>query len=428
VHSQRHLPALVASLALAVAVAAPAQARPAPGVTHHRRVAVARNVHHAVLTEGVSAPGLYDVAVTVAARARRTGVVRLLIGPVLRRTRAGGPHRRSRITLRLRIRGRTLTVRASSRRLMLRLRVRFTPIGPPNGGAKRSSPTTKAVAVAPTANSSAATGATGATGTTAAVSTPAPAPAAPAAPTGPFALPPGFAPVTDYTNLVEDYEFTGSALPSDWSAGSGNDGFSATSFEPSQVSLTGSSVGLTAINAPIGSYPYQSGYISTIGRYTLRYGMVDFRARMPAGQGLWSGLWMRSASANPGEEIDVQEMLLADTHTVYGSAHDWGAGWQQVWHETQSSAMAADASAGFNDYEVIWQPGMLTWAVDGVAYAQYTAAEAAAAGYPWPFDSPGGVSLIADLAVGGASDWGGAPNASTAFPAVMQIQSVRVWQ
>ena len=77
---------------------------------------------------------------------------------------------------------------------------------------------------------------------------------------------------------------------------------------------------------------------------------------------------------------------------------------------------------------MIWQPGMVTWAVDGIAYAQYTEQEAVAAGHTWPFDGGNGVYLIADLAVGGASDWGGPPNSATTFPAAMQIQSVKVWQ
>jgi hypothetical protein len=63
-----------------------------------------------------------------------------------------------------------------------------------------------------------------------------------------------------------------------------------------------------------------------------------------------------------------------------------------------------------------------------VAYAQYTKAQALAAGHPWPYDSTPGIYLIANLAVGGSGDWGGAPNAQTAFPATMQVQSVKVWQ
>jgi beta-glucanase (GH16 family) len=188
--------------------------------------------------------------------------------------------------------------------------------------------------------------------------------------------------------------------------------------------MTGSAVSLTAVNKTSSEgYPYMSGWISTSGSYSFQYGMVDFRAKMPAGQGLWSGLWLASASGD-ATEIDVQEMLLGNTHSVYGSLHDWGT---PYWAETQSTSESADLSAGFHDYQLIWQPGELTWAVDGVAYAQYTEAEAARAGEAWPFDNTTEY-LIADLAVAGASEWGGPPNAQTVFPASMQIQSIRVWQ
>ena len=240
-------------------------------------------------------------------------------------------------------------------------------------------------------------------------------------------LPAGFAPTANYTNLVKDYEFTGTALPADWTAGTGNYGFAATNYEPSQVSVSGGAANLTATNQASGGFPNTSGYMSTQGHYSLSYGVIDFRAKMPAGQGLWSGLWLDQPNgSNPWGELDVQEMLLGNTHIVNGSLHGWAP--SPVWKETQYTTMNVDASQGYQDYEAIWQPGMVTWAIDGVAYAQYTAAQAAANGYPWPFDSQNGLYLIANLAVGGPSEWGGPPNTSTAFPASMQVQSVKVWQ
>ncbi len=247
------------------------------------------------------------------------------------------------------------------------------------------------------------------------------------APAPVIALPTGFAPVHHYTELVRSYQFSGSTLPVGWSsARDDNHGFGATLFTPSRVSMTGTSVALSATRRALGGYPYQSGWISTEGSFSMLFGIVDFRAKMPAGQGLWSGLWLDQPDhSNPWGEIDVQEMLLGDTHTVYGSLHDWAP---SIWSELQSTTMAADASSGFHDYQVVWQPGLITWAVDGVAYAQYSRAQAAVAGRPWPFDDGTGFHLIADLAVGGPSDWGGAPNSSTVFPATMQVQSVKVWE
>jgi beta-glucanase (GH16 family) len=239
-------------------------------------------------------------------------------------------------------------------------------------------------------------------------------------------LPLGFAPVASYTTLVKDYDFTQGSLPADWEAANGtNNGYQATEYMSSQVSLSSAGANLTAaqVTSPTG-LPYESGWIDTANGYTLDHGMIDFRAKMPAGQGLWSGLWLLAPESSENPEIDVQEMLLGDLRTVYGSAHDWDDE-SQVWGETQSAQLTSDAT-GWHDYQLIWQPGLLTWAIDGVAYAQYSQAQAEAAGQPWPFDSS--CYLIANLAVAAASEWGGAPDASTAFPATMTLQSVEIWQ
>jgi beta-glucanase (GH16 family) len=243
-----------------------------------------------------------------------------------------------------------------------------------------------------------------------------------------IALPPGFAAIATYSTLVKDYEFSGSKLPADWSATRDYSfGDQATEFQPSQVRLTGTSVAFTAISRSTWpGLPYTSGAISTAGGFFLQHGLIDFRAKVPVGQGLWSGLWLDQVNdSNPSGEIDVAEMLLGDSHTVYGSLHSWAP---SLWGETQQTRMAADASQGFHDYQVIWQPGMVTWAIDGAAYAQYTKAQALVAGRPWPFDDTGGYFLIADLAVAAATEWGGGPNSSTVLPATMQVQSIRIWR
>lgn len=256
------------------------------------------------------------------------------------------------------------------------------------------------------------TGSKGSTGTTGTTGTTTP---------GQIVVPRGFTPIANYTNLIRDYEFSGLGLPAGWAAGTSNYGYQATQYEPSQVSFTGSSVALTAIRQQSsGGFPYESGWISTAGGFTLTHGLIDFRVKMPPGQGLWSGLWLLGAS---GVEIDDAELLLGNTHEVYGSLHD-----STLWSETQSTLLSADTSQGFHDYQVVWQPGMVTWAVDGVAYAQYSKAQALAAHKPWPFDSASGVYLIANLAVAASNEWGGPPTIATMFPASMQVQSVKIWQ
>lgn len=413
--------AVIASVVLCATLAATATARPVvaaqgrhPSMFVAKRsgtVFVARRRSTTVF-EHLRRNGLYEVGVTVTAGT--PGDVNLRIGASRHHARIS---RRRRVTVRQRvaIRNHRLKISVTGRRGAPKLSVTLRKLA----GLNRRN-----------AGGKPATGSTAPVGPVAPVTAPVAAASAPAplgVGTAGVTLPAGFAPLASYTNPARSYQFTGSSLPADWSAGTSSYGFAATQFQPSQVTMTGSSAALTAIKqaSPQGD-PYESGWISTAGKYTFQYGMVDFRAQMPAGQGLWSGLWLDQANgSNPWGELDVQEMLLSNTTQVYGSAHGWAPG--PTWYETQYTNLSTDASQGFHDYQLIWQPGLLTWAVDGHAYAQYSKAQALAAGRAWPFDSVSEY-LIADLAVAGPSEWGGAPTAATTFPAAMTVQSVQVWQ
>jgi beta-glucanase (GH16 family) len=442
-----------------------ASASASPGANAARHATV-------LLHEPVRSAGVFDVGVAVTSSASAGGIVNLKIGGLDRRATTAGPGHRTTVRVRVAIRGRSLTIRVTAQRGKPTLAVTLhqvrhasvaqtpghrrrhpkpKPVGtngptstrgstgasgsPGSTGASGSSgstgPTSSTGSTGTTASSGigstgTTTGTTGTTGSTGSTASTGSTGSTSLAGSTPILVPAPLAPIASYTNLVKDYQFTTASLPTDWSTGTSNYGYQATQYQPSQVSFTGTSVALTAVKqtSPQG-YPYISGWITTAGNYSVLYGRITFRAQMPAGQGLWSGLWLvNAAGSNPQGEIDVQEMLLGNTHTVNGSLHGWAPG--PLWGVTQSTVMSADASQGFHDYTVVWQPGMLTFAVDGVAYAQYTQAQATAAGHAWPFNVP--EYLIANLAVASASEWGGAPNASTLLPASMQVQSVKVWQ
>ena len=376
----------------------------------------AGNLPTAVVRHHVKTTGRYDVRVSVTiphlGRAAVTRAsVRIEIGKLSRRVETGR-HGRATLSEKVHAKKGTLTIRASEKGMMLDLAVKVSRI---------ISPKTK--------GSTGSKGATGPTGPTSGSGTTTPlAPlTAHFAPDGAplITLPAGFAAITNYTSLVKDYEFNTSALPANWTASANSAHGMNTMFQPSQVTLTGSAAALTAINQPNGGQPTTSGWISTEGAYSLTHGLIDFSAQMPAGQGLWSGLWLdQPDNSNPWGEIDVSELLLGDTQTTYGSLHGWAP---SDWGEMQSTSVA-NATTGYNDYQLAWQPGLITWALNGIAFAQYTQAQAQAAGYPWVFDDGTGFYLIADLAVGTISSWGGAPNTSTVFPASVLLKSVKIWQ
>jgi beta-glucanase (GH16 family) len=450
VPSTRSTALLIACFAL-LAAALPVGASAFPVGSLSQAPPVSASASASGVHEQLPSAGVYELSVTVTTRPSADKFVDVEVGPLARRATIDQRKHRASLDLRLAITRRTFTVRVTPARTRSHVSVRLRRLGAvaagtaargiavavvpaAQGKTRASGPVTKPTKT--TSTTSASTGSTGASGASGA-SVPATQPATPVAPAAPvatfgpsgnpiIATPNGFAPIKSYSNLVKDYEFDGSSLPADWSVGTGNHGFSATDFRPSQVTMTGSSVALSATNQSDGSDPNQGGWISTEGNFSMTYGMIDFRAKMPAGQGLWSALWLNQPDgSSPWGEIDVAEMLLGDTHTVYGSLHNWAPG--PDWGELQTT-VGDDASQNWADYQVVWQPGYISWALDGVAYAQYSSWQAASNGQSWPFDDGTGFYLIADLAVAGANEWGGPPDSSTVFPATMQIQSIKVWQ
>lgn len=170
------------------------------------------------------------------------------------------------------------------------------------------------------------------------------------------------------------------------------------------------------------TYQYTSGMIATAGRdgpashlFTLTYGYLEIRARMPSGRGLWPAFWTLPTQGDCPPEIDVVELLGhrprdAEMHFHFrdasGAHRDHGGAWT-----------GPDFSAGFHVFAVAWEPGALRWYVDGVErQAAFTDAR---------FVPREPMYLVANLQVGG--DWPGEPDATTRFPAELVIDYVRVW-
>jgi beta-glucanase (GH16 family) len=199
-------------------------------------------------------------------------------------------------------------------------------------------------------------------------------------------------------------------------------------YRPEGVSVANGALRLTADRRPVtGSdgklYNYTSGVVTTgkarwqeaaPDRFAFKYGYAEMRAKLPKGQGLWPAFWLLSCDQDWPPEIDVLETLGHQPNVVYmtvhfpagdGSAASSGGKWT-----------GPDFSAGWHTFGVDWQPGAITWYVDGVERRRYTNP----AHIP---DEP--MYLLLNLAVGGT--WAGAPDASTVFPAHYDIDYVRVW-
>ncbi len=199
----------------------------------------------------------------------------------------------------------------------------------------------------------------------------------------------GMAPPAGYSagRLVFDDRFSGTSLNSaHWSTLMGGQGdptwnsdglpagdsaagtyFHQTYFSPSQVRVND---GLTLTMVPDTRYSslgygYRSGVVTTDGKFTLRSGYVQVKAKMSdASRGGWPAIWLIDPNGGGGsEEIDLQEggftpkgaglpsrtpennVFVSTYHTPSGSQSDF------------SHATPEPMNAGFNIYGMEYIPG-----------------------------------------------------------------------
>src|SRR5262245_47267770 len=73
-------------------------------------------------------------------------------------------------------------------------------------------------------------------------------------------------------------------------------------------------------------YGYTSASVNTLGRFALRYGRVEVRAKLPTGRGTWPAIWMLGTNISQVGwpacgEIDVMENVGFDPLRVHASVH-----------------------------------------------------------------------------------------------------------
>lgn len=166
-----------------------------------------------------------------------------------------------------------------------------------------------------------------------------------------------------------------------------------------------------------------------------KYGYIEVRAELPAGQGLWSALWMMPRDNVYGYwpksgEIDILEYLGTSRELTHGySTVHYAANGNHA--QKYVAANGTDWSQGWHTWGMEWDQGSdghveLTFYVDGKAFGTISDTEYARAvggGQGSPFDQF--FYPILNLTVGGA--WAGEPT-SAVDGAELLVDWVRVYQ
>ncbi len=151
-------------------------------------------------------------------------------------------------------------------------------------------------------------------------------------------------------------------------------------YLPTQDQVSGGALHLVATETPTQgtdvneapkTYPYASGLVTTFSSFNFTYGYVQVVARIPGGTGTWPALWLLPENGSWPPEIDIMENY--GTSTLMEATLHWGAAaGQEAYRDVTSSS---DLTSGWHTYGLLWEPGSLTWYLDGQVVYTFTGSE-----------------------------------------------------
>lgn len=232
--------------------------------------------------------------------------------------------------------------------------------------------------------------------------------------------------------LVWQDEFNGTALDSRYwtfEQGNGANGWGNNElqfYREENTKVNGGYLTITARKENFSGREYTSSRIKTQDKKTFLYGRVDFRAKLPKGQGIWPAFWALGANITTVNwplcgEIDIMEMVgggAGKDNTVHGTVHYEDGGHKYI--GKSYTLPSGDFYDKFHVFSLVWTETSLKWYIDNQEYYTFDSSSAATDEFRKPF------FLLINLAVGG--NWPGSPNSSTVFPQKYIVDYVRVFQ
>jgi beta-glucanase (GH16 family) len=201
--------------------------------------------------------------------------------------------------------------------------------------------------------------------------------------------------------------------------GTNNLGIDPFSFLPGGVLRITADKSDPAKSAHYWGYPYTSGLITTEDSFSQTYGRFVAKMKLPAGKGLWPAFWLLPVDKSWPPELDPLEF--------FGAPNAAGEGGNTKIHVGMISPVPAESRGGWIDVGVDVTAGFHVYAI-----------EVGATDTAWFFDgkqimtgpTPAAMSkpmyVLANLAVGGT--WPGLPDATTVFPAFLDVSFIRAYQ
>jgi len=209
-------------------------------------------------------------------------------------------------------------------------------------------------------------------------------------------------------------EFEGTGIPdtTKWTFDIGNWGWGNnelqyyTEKDVNNARLEDGSLIIEARKNPDNIY-WTSARLTTRGKESFLYGKIEFRAKVPAGDGSWAAGWLlgdnyRDELSWPYcGEVDILENVGCEIDNVTGNGKTHasvhcGAYYFKLGNQPTAIIDVKNMEKAFHDYTMEWLPTGMIISIDGKKYFEYkdTSSELS-----WPYNKP--QNLILNLAMGG---------------------------
>lgn len=172
---------------------------------------------------------------------------------------------------------------------------------------------------------------------------------------------------------------------------------------------------------------YTSASLTTKGLAQWKYGIIEVKAKLPEGVGLWPAVWMLNETfeeeGSRKGEIDIMEHLGHEKKSVIGSVH-LGTPENKSYKFQSKKARIKNPYGEFHVFAIHWTEKQIAFLLDGKIYQTVKRKNYDQHGQ-WPFDQP--FYLKINVAIGGIS--GGKKGIDDSIlPQRMSIDYVRVYQ
>jgi beta-glucanase (GH16 family) len=225
--------------------------------------------------------------------------------------------------------------------------------------------------------------------------------------------------------LVWSDEFNGTGVDgSKWNIDIGNPNVNneKESYQAANATVAGGNLVITARQQNVGDgQPYTSAKLNTSGKFSVQYGRIEARIKLPMVQGTWPAFWMLGTNINSVNwpdcgEIDIMEHVNT-SNTILGTMH-WNGGNGHVQYGSSTTTTPGD----YHIYAVEWDSSSIRWFVDNTLYVtgniQNNINNTGA--FQLPF------YIILNLAMGG--DLPGNTIDNNSLPTTMMVDYVRVYK